>query len=104
MIRLLSCLCYVLLVHSDTLPFTLVQTVSLDDRAVDIDMANNGEYLYVTSHSYGIKVLVRQNGTFEEDILQPIQPFTGIPYYRDVDVTADGEWLVLTPDWGWWHR
>ena len=100
MIRFLSCLCYVLLVHSNTLPFTLVQRVrlSLEDRVVDIDMAKNGEYLYITFLSYGVKVLVRQNGTYEEDVIQPIQPFNGRPYYRDVDVTENGEWLVLTSD------
>jgi hypothetical protein len=54
--------------------------------------------LDITFLSYGVKVLVRQNGTYEEDVIQPIQPFNGRPYYRDVDVTENGEWLALTSD------
>ena len=69
MTRLLGFFCCLFVTQSETLPFTLGQTIKLEDKAVDIDMAKDGEYLYVTSHSYGIKMFVRQNGRFEEDVL-----------------------------------
>jgi hypothetical protein len=64
MIRLLSCLCYVLLVHSDTLPFSPIQTITLTNNAIDLDMTENGDYLYVTDFRLGVKVFYKQNGVF----------------------------------------
>ena len=49
---------------SDTLPYSPIQTIALTNNAVDLDMTENGDYLYVTDFRLGVKVFYKQNGVF----------------------------------------
>ena len=81
---------YLVLVSTNTLPYSLQEKKSLSKKVLQLGMSRKGRDLYVTDDT-GVTLFRNTNNQFENVTFIQFDSGYG---FKDADVTEDGDWMV----------